>query len=210
MRAWVRRTAFGGMVVGGALGTGLAARWGAPLTQTYPTWNIDFNSSAYPIERAACLTIKIGAGAAAQCGDLRVTHELPAVTIYNSRLAPTLVYNSEHAHPYISTPVDIGMASGTTRPDSVEVQIWVGSAPTNKTLRATRRWGGSEWPAGVNATRRVTVTYDAINDTTGVYFYDLRVANIYPGNIRQENPNVAGRPRRMRSPKARASFRSSF
>lgn len=197
MRAWVRRTAFGGMVVGGALGTGLAARWGAPLTQTYPTWNIDFNSSAYPIERAACLTIKIGAGAAAQCGDLRVTHELPAVTIYNSRLAPTLVYNSEHAHPYISTPVDIGMASGTTRPDSVEVQIWVGSAPTNKTLRATRRWGGSEWPAGVNATRRVTVTYDAINDTTGVYFYDLRVANIYPGNIRQENPNVAGGSRNV-------------
>lgn len=135
LRTWLVGSTVGSVLVGG-LWVGVSAPDRAG--QAAPQWNID-PVSGYPIQRDACLSIKVGSAAATDCGDLRVTHALPAVRVYNTEIAPTLLYNSEYAHPHITIPLKITQQSTTTTPDSVEVQVLVGPAPGPTVVRATKR-----------------------------------------------------------------------
>jgi hypothetical protein len=164
----------------------LAPRY-ALFAQAAPVPEIDPRNSGYPIERSACLTIALGANAAAECGNLRVTQALPGVRVFNTTVAPTLIYNSEFAHPYPVVPVFIKQLSTTTQPQTVEVKVSMGVYGQALVLKATHTWAGTDWPAGQTTTRRVTVSWDGLADTTGYYYYEAEVTNIYPGNVRVTN-----------------------
>lgn len=189
MRNWLVATATGTALVAGASSSW---RLGSPLgravmlAQAAPSGAIDIYNSGFPIERGACLAVHLGSSAAAECGNLRVVHDLPSVRVFNTNITPRLIYNSHFAHPYMTLPIRVTQLSTTTTPDSVEVQVRVGPLGDVRTLRTTKRWAGSEWTSGQTSTRRITVVYDAINDATGAYLYELTIANIYPGGVRVE------------------------
>lgn len=161
----------------------LAARGERPpvFAPAAPTIEIDGYNSGYPIERSECLTIWLGPSAAAECGNLRVVHQLPSTRVFNKARTPTLIYNSEFAHPWPVIPVFVKIASTTTQPDTVRVILKVSkdTVTANYQPKDTATWLGSEWPSGQTTTRRISMTYDGANDTTGYYFYQVDVSNIY-------------------------------
>ncbi len=187
IRNWVFAVATGSALVAAGLSSKVSIlRWAdAPLpAQAAPVADVDVYNSRFPIERGECLAVSLGSNAAAECGDLRVEHALPSVRVFNSTVTPTLLYNSDFAHPYPVTTLAVKQLSTTTTPDSVEVELWVGPLGGTRTLRTTKRWAGNEWPSGQTTTRRIALVYDAINDTTGIYSVEVRVANLYPGGVR--------------------------
>lgn len=120
--------------------------------------------------RGLCLTVALP-GAAAQCGDLVITHALPSTRTYNKERTPVLIYNSQTASPAPLVAANITLSS-TVRPDQVEAILRVNGVERN---RAT--WTGSGWSAG--STRRIVLGYDARNDATGIYPYTLEVTHWY-------------------------------
>lgn len=157
--------------------------------QAAPTWDFAENAPFYSVERSGCLAVAIGPSAASECGSLRVVHQLPSVRTFNSLKTPTLLYNSEFAHPHAVLPLRITLAATTDRPDSVEVQVNEYNYTTWAEIpKQTFRWAGSEWPAGQNATRSVSMAMDRINDTTCYCIFTAQVTNIYPGGIRMTSP----------------------
>jgi RHS repeat-associated protein len=121
------------------------------------------------VARHLCLTIAAGSSAAYQCGDLTVSHPLPAVQTLGTSRAPTLLYNSQHASPYPIVAANVTI--GASVPDTVIATLKIGGI-----TRATGRWHGSSWTPG--STRRVVVGFSAASATTwptGVYGYTLEV-----------------------------------
>jgi hypothetical protein len=149
-------------------------------------------NSGYPIERSACLSVKLGENAATDCGDLRIVHPLSGVRVFDTDVTPTLLYNSQFAHPRVTIPVTITQLGTTTQPDSVEVELRIGAFNTTKTLRGRAAWSGTDWPSGVTTTRRVTISVDALDDSTGVYAYAVAVGNWYGGTRYQNASQPAG------------------
>jgi RHS repeat-associated protein len=148
------------------------------MGQATPVVAIDVSNSGYPIERSACLTIAMGPSAAAECGNLRVVHPLPATRTYNKVRAPTLLYNSEFAHPWFLVPVTVKQLNTTNTPDSVVARFYFTVNGVDQ-LKASQKWTASEWPSAQTTIRRITVAYDAVNDTTGYYLYKVDVTNWY-------------------------------
>ncbi len=161
-------------------------------TQQPPIASIDVVNSGYPIERGACLTIALGPSAAAECGNLRIVHPLPSTRTFNKLRTPTLLYNSEFAHPYPTIPVLVTITSTTTTPVSVEAVLEISIAGVYQP-RDTGLWAGNEWPANQTTTRRITMAYDGISDTTGWYPYRVTVTNLYPGGVRYSAPATGGK-----------------
>src|SRR5687767_5011079 len=108
-----------------------------------------------------------GSDAAVECGDLRLAHALPSVVTHNMPRAPALLYNSQHAHPYVLVPHNLTVP--TTLPTNV-----TGTLTVAGTQRATGSWSGSDWGAAGN-TRRIVLGFEALDLSTGVYGYTLIV-----------------------------------
>jgi len=125
------------------------------------------------VERGLCLTIAAGAAAASECGDLRIVHALPTTRTMNKARTPTLLYNSQTAHPYPIVAANVTLPSTAAVPDSVTAILTIGGV-----TRARSQWLGSQW-ASVK-TLRVALGFDALGDGTGVYAYTLEVRNWYP------------------------------
>lgn len=155
-------------------------------TQQAPGYGVDINNSGYPVERSACVTIAIGPSAAAECGNLRIAHPLPGVRTFDEERTPTLLYNSEFAHPYPFFPFAVMQQATTTTPAFVEIKLWLVKNGVED-FKGTQRWPGSAWPSGVQSIRRIAFIYDALDglvDTTGYYTYRYEIANIYPDSSR--------------------------
>jgi len=144
-------------------------------TAQAPTVVVNTVNPGVTPERDLCLTIALAGGAAAECGDLRLAHGLPAVRTMGKVRAPTLVYATAQAHPYPLVAAEVTLPAGAANPDSVELVLKL-----NGVERRRARWAGSAFsPGGAN---RVVIGYDALNDSTGVYSYTLVVTNIYPSS----------------------------
>ncbi|HTE47685.1 MAG TPA: hypothetical protein VK636_20755, partial [Gemmatimonadaceae bacterium] len=65
------------------------------------------------VARGECITIAAGDDAAYECGDLRLSHALPATTTMNKARAPALVYNSAHAAARGIVAANVAVALGT-------------------------------------------------------------------------------------------------
>jgi RHS repeat-associated protein len=151
-----------------------------------------FNVTVAPqgpvVERDLCLTIAAGAAAAFQCGDLRLVHALPGVRTLNAPRAPTLVYNSQHAHPYPFVTSDVTLPPGDPLPDSVVATLTVGG-----TQYGRRAWAGTQWTAPGQA-RRVVVGFDADTFATGLYDYTLTIQRRTGASFTTLTTNVATLP----------------
>jgi RHS repeat-associated protein len=133
------------------------------------------------VERGACVTAFAGEDAAYECGDLRVAHGLPGVRLLNRSTAPTLVYNSHHAVPFVVVPITLAGPSGT-RPDTIRAAVAVNGVVTN------RKWPG--W--GADSTKRIAVAVDASTLATGVYEYTLTVTATWNNGGSQTLPGRTG------------------
>jgi len=145
------------------------------FAQQAPDVVVDAVNAGKVSERSLCFTIALAQAAASECGDLRIVHPLPTTRTMNKARTPTLLYNSQFAHPY---PVGAALVTlpSTVIPDSIEAVLKVGSDTVGK-----KRWAGSEWGPGV--TRRIALVFDAASRPTGIYSYTLEVASIYPSRL---------------------------
>ncbi len=123
-------------------------------------------------DRDLCLTIAVGAAAASECGDLRIVHGLPTTRTMNKARTPTLLYNSQTAHPYPIVPFNVTLPPTAAVPESVTAVLRIGGATW-----ASGKWPKSQWTSG--QTRRIAVAFDAVTLATGVYAYTLEVTNWY-------------------------------
>ncbi len=120
------------------------------------------------VDRSLCLTIAAGPAAAVECGELRVAHGLPAVRTVNAVRAPSLLYNSQHAHPYAIVGVTATLPTGVGTPDSVVTTVTVGGQTYRRSVP-----GSQFLPAGSG--RRAVVGFDATHLATGLYDYTVEV-----------------------------------
>lgn len=123
------------------------------------------------VERAMCVTIALPGGAY-ECGDLRLTHSLPAVTTLGKSRAPVLLYNSAVAvpRPIVSGMVSVSRDVGT--PDTVTAIVTV-----NGVERGRGNWLGNEWTQG--GARQIAVPLTAGLLLTGVYAYSMEISAVY-------------------------------
>jgi RHS repeat-associated protein len=142
------------------------------VASPYPVISVADMNPVTTVERGLCLTIAAGPAGAAECGDLRIVHPLPAIRTLNKTRVPTLMYNSAHAAPY---PVVAANVTVTSQPTTgVEAILKIGGVQ-----RASGQWAGSDWAA--NSTRRIALGFDASSlYATGIYDYTLEVATLYP------------------------------
>jgi RHS repeat-associated protein len=132
-----------------------------------PTVDVVTVNPGATVERDLCLTVAAGRKAAYECGDLRLVHPLPTTRTLSKARTPTLIYNSQHAHPYPLVAVNVGLPSGAATPDSAIVRLLDGSG----VQKDRRKYTGSQWTAG--RASRVAVRWDTLTVTTGVYSYTV-------------------------------------
>ncbi len=138
---------------------------------------------AYPVDlvpdvaqRDLCVTIMAGPAAAYECGGLRLTHPLPSVRTLNTVRAPTLIYNSQLAHPYALVRADVTLPVPDALPDSVRMTLTVNG------VNYVRGWPGNAWSAA-GQTRRIVIGFDPLAQSlsTGVQSYTLEARRIVNG-----------------------------
>jgi RHS repeat-associated protein len=137
-----------------------------------PAVALDQVNPGATIERGLCLIVALGPAAAAECGDLRLVHSLSTTRTLNKARTPTLLYNSQQAHPYPLVVAMVTLPGTATVPDSLTGALTIGGVE-----RARGKWVGSEWTAG--AARRIVLGFDASTDASGVYTYTLELRNWY-------------------------------
>lgn len=130
------------------------------------------------VRRDLCLSISVGAGAAYECGDLRLVHALPTARVLNAARTPVLVYNSAHARPAPVFSFNLQMVAGSI-PSSVTAIVRVGPVGGPLVQQATKSWPDPGWSQG--GTWRFAVGYDASSQATGVYAYQVEVLGAYGG-----------------------------
>ncbi|HET7464334.1 MAG TPA: hypothetical protein VFJ82_23955, partial [Longimicrobium sp.] len=168
----VRAGSFGSQPVNSSTGA-------APATEAYagsaaaPAPDLLPNAGT-TVERSLCLAVSVGAGAASECGDLRLVHPLPAVRTYNRSRGAALLYNSQLAHPHPLVTAQVTVPAGAGTPATVTATLTVGGVQ-----RQSRSWGGSDFPPG--AERQVVLDFDALDLPTGVYPYTVEVTSWYGG-----------------------------
>ncbi len=133
------------------------------------------------IERDLCLILATGHGAAYECGDLRLSHTFPTMRTLGRTRTPTLLYNSQHAHPYPLVSSQVTLPSGVPLSATITATLIVNGA-----TRRTATWNASDW-ASAGQTRKITIGYDAIGDATGVYNYTLQVVASTGASLKTDN-----------------------
>jgi RHS repeat-associated protein len=127
------------------------------------------------VERGLCLTISVHSGAY-ECGDLRLDYGFPGVRTMEKDRAPTLIYSNQLAHPIERVAAEITLPNDGRIPDSVTAKLLVTRAGAPVQVDA-EKWAGTDWTAG--STRHITLSYDAIADSTGLYQYSIQVGRWY-------------------------------
>jgi RHS repeat-associated protein len=122
-----------------------------------------------------CLEESLRRGVAYSCGNLRIAHTLPSITTYDKRRTPTLLYNSQlaHPHPIIHALITLDATKGT--PDSVVGQVLDGSG---KTLGHSTTWNGLPFANG--GTRHVAIGFD-YDSATNEYSWSFQARAFYGG-----------------------------
>jgi len=141
-------------------------------TKQAPVVSVSTVNPGVSVERDLCITVAL-AGAAAECGDLRLAHALPAVRTMGRARAPTLVYSSAQAHPYPLVAAEVTLPAGAANPDSVEAVLRFNGIETKRA-----RWAGPAFSPG--RANRITIGLDTLGLPTGVYSYTLEINSLYP------------------------------
>jgi RHS repeat-associated protein len=140
------------------------------------------------VEPSICVTVAASRGAAYQCGDLRIVHALPTTRTLNKARTPTLLYNSQHAHPYPLVAANVYLDPAAATPDSVVATLRV-----NNVVHGRGRWDGADWTPG--RASRIAVADTALaraaplKDT--VFSYTLGVVNWYGATATAESTTTS-------------------
>ncbi|HEU0052430.1 MAG TPA: hypothetical protein VFQ39_04600, partial [Longimicrobium sp.] len=134
------------------------------------------------LERGLCVTASAGAGAAFECGDLRLGHGLPATRSRNRVRAPVLLYNSQHARPYPIVALDLAPPAGP-RPDTIRGVLQLSDGTV-----VNAWWPG--WPS--DTLKRISVGFDA-GLREGIYSYTLTLTAKWNGGASQAIGSWPGR-----------------
>jgi RHS repeat-associated protein len=130
------------------------------------------------LEPQICVTVAATRGSAYQCGDLRIVHPLPTTRTMNRVRTPTLLYTSQHAHPYPLIAANVSLNAAAATPDSVVATLKINP---NLVTHARSRWNGADWIPGRASRIVIADTFVArvppTKDT--VYSYTLEVVNYY-------------------------------
>jgi RHS repeat-associated protein len=129
------------------------------------------------IARDQCLTIATGRNAAYECGDLRLVHALPGARTRGTARAPTLLYNSQHAHPF---PVVGASVTFPALPPGAIRLVVTASLSVNGQVVATASYPGGFSPG---LPYRLALTFDGTNLATGVYPATLSVSDVVFGGV---------------------------
>lgn len=168
---WATFSVSGATFAPGTL-TVTATDQGAPSATDNGSVAVTIAPTGVAVERALCLTVAAGAGAAYECGDLRLAHLLPAVRTLNTARAPVLLYNSQHARPYPLVFADLTAPSPL--PQTIRAILKV-----NDTEITQRDIAGSVWDSA-GQVRRVVVGFAADTFPTGVHTYQLEIQRLDP------------------------------
>src|SRR5438445_738059 len=96
----------------------------------------------------------------------------------NKNRAPTLLYNSQFAHPDPVLAAHVTLPGTASVPDSVTARLRVdGATPTVGVTEG--KWTGTEWRPG--QTRRIALAFDGIGYASGLHGYTIDVVNWYNG-----------------------------
>jgi YD repeat-containing protein len=126
-------------------------------------------------ERSACVSVALAEGAAFECGDLRVTYDLPAIRYRSQTRNPTLIYNSQHAKPNPIVTINTG-----TPYCSVSGEIAVSATLSSEGgIRAQRRWTVSEL-GGSARNKLLQLSFDASDLPTGLYQFSVSLSYEFP------------------------------
>jgi len=155
-------------------------------TQAHPEVALDSMSTGATRARGLCLTMAAGIDAAIQCGDLYVAHPLGTVRTMNKARTPTLLYNSQFAHPHPIVDALVNLTPGAAVPDSITASLSL----TGGGVRATSAWPGTDFTGA--APRRIAVSYDALNDSSGAYGYTLTITAKYISAGVQKSATATG------------------
>lgn len=125
------------------------------------------------LERSACVTSGAGPGGAFQCGDLLLTHTMPAYRSRDRDRSLTLVYNSATAKP---VPVIMGdvWLDGIAQPDSFTTTIDIG------TQSSTVGWDASGL-SGQPSRFSFALSASAVGIGTGIHPYTIETRSYYDG-----------------------------
>lgn len=143
-----------------------------PLRQDSTRLNVTSVNPGATLTRDLCLTIDAGEDAAWECGDLRVIHALPSVRTFDEVRTPTLIYNSQQAHPHPSVAVLVNQGDSTFAPDTLVATLTMGAV----TKDSVKLFGGPFQPG---KSERIALSYDALNDSSGMYPYTVTMRAIY-------------------------------
>jgi RHS repeat-associated protein len=146
--------------------------------------------------RANCLTVAVGPHAAFNCGDLRITHPLPAVRTYSKVRAPTLIYNWRFAIPAPNIGALLTVAASATALDSVLgfLYMWPhGHQERTLGIVANGKWLGVDWDtAKVQTTRRIQLSWAAYGAATGPYDFAFVTHRYYHGSMTFNQDSAVG------------------
>jgi len=134
-------------------------------------------------DRANCLTIAMGPGAASECTDLRLTHPLPAVRTYDNVRVPTLLYNWRFAQTAVNLGGLLTIGASSRKLDSVTANLWVWphGHPTG-VAASTGWWPSIDWDsAAALTTRRIEMYWPGASsgEQSGYYDYALATTRYY-------------------------------
>ena len=124
-------------------------------------------------DRGLCLTVGAGQAAGLACGDLFVTHGMPAYRTMGRDRSLTLFYSSHQAAPRPTVAVFVSQPSGQQTPSSVFVKLTVGGVV--KDSATYYAWSSANGP------RQIALAYDASGDTSRLVPVSLEVRNQYSG-----------------------------
>ena len=148
-----------------------------PHAVQFLTVNTKTANAGTSVSLDQCFLLGFAAESAFECGDLRVVHALPSTRVRGVVRTPTLLNNSQHAHPFPIVRANVAMPSGTVTSATATLQLNVNSVLTTV---ATQNYTGAQLPG--DSTRRIALAFNGNALSTGVYPYTLTVAVTVAGN----------------------------
>ena len=130
------------------------------------------NHNGDNLDRGQCLTMGAGQSAGLSCGDLFVTHAMPAYRTMGRDRSLTLVYSSATAAPRPVVAVAVSLPSGTQAPDSLYAELKIG---------ASKRASGTYSSFATGAAHQIALAFDAASYASGIYPFTVEVQNRYSG-----------------------------
>ena len=172
---------FAGVVVA----TGSTTVTVASSIQQAPTVSVTRWNPGATVPREECVTISLGSAAAAECGSLRLVHQVPGLRTLNKDRAPTLLYSSEQAEPTPQVAVMVSVPVGVIRPDTIRAVLKLAGV-----VRGQAPWVGTQWTVGAPRLIRVRDTV-AAPPTTGISSYTVDMTSIYNSPAAQLTSTVS-------------------